>query len=159
MDSTVKESRFQGGKGGQARRASLGKVDCTNQQPLQRGGAVPDPVWVGSKWMLDFLRVPVTLGTLLHFFLRHCPLNNRRRAPYSFLKIGCLFSLSALLCVLIASTIGLAFSLLMTCMLATLLSFSSGKAYPFLNFLPPLFLRLIPTLTMQGSTSLLTWQN
>ena len=22
---------------------------CTNQQPPQRGGAVPDPVWVGSK--------------------------------------------------------------------------------------------------------------
>ena len=27
-------------------------------------------------------------------------------------------------------------------------SFSSGRTYPFLNFLPPLFLRLIPTLTM-----------
>ena len=27
MDSTVKESRFQGGKGGQARRASLGEVE------------------------------------------------------------------------------------------------------------------------------------
>ena len=22
---------------------------CTNQQPPERGGAVPDPVWVGSK--------------------------------------------------------------------------------------------------------------
>ena len=27
MDSTVKEGRFQGGKGGQARRASLGEVE------------------------------------------------------------------------------------------------------------------------------------
>ena len=27
VDSTVKEGRFQGGQGGQARRASLGKVE------------------------------------------------------------------------------------------------------------------------------------
>ena len=42
--------------------------DCTNQQPPQRGGAVPNPVWVGSKWLLAFRRVPVTPGTTLHFF-------------------------------------------------------------------------------------------
>ena len=41
---------------------------CTNQQPPQRGGAVPNPVWVGSKWLLAFPRVPVTPGTPLHFF-------------------------------------------------------------------------------------------
>ena len=41
---------------------------CTNQQPPQRGGAVPDPVWVGSKWLLAFPRVPGTTGTPLHFF-------------------------------------------------------------------------------------------
>ena len=52
-------------------------------------------------------------------------------------------SLDSLLCVLIAPTSGLAFSLMM---LAAASSFSSGRAYPFLNFLPPLFLRLIPTL-------------
>ena len=68
MDSTVKEGRFQGGQGGQARRASLEEVEgsmsgCTNQQPPQRGGAVPSPVWVGSKWLLAFPRVPVTPGT------------------------------------------------------------------------------------------------
>ena len=40
----------------------------TNQQPPQRGGAVPDPVWVGSKWLLAFPKVPVTSGTPLHFF-------------------------------------------------------------------------------------------
>ena len=38
---------------------------CTNQEPAQRGGAVPDPVWVGSKWLLAFPRVPVTPGTSL----------------------------------------------------------------------------------------------
>ena len=42
--------------------------DCTNQQPPQRGGAVPSPVWVGSKWLLAFSRVPVTPGTPLYFF-------------------------------------------------------------------------------------------
>ena len=35
----------------------------TNQQPPQRGGAVPGPVWVGSKRLLAFPRVPVTPGT------------------------------------------------------------------------------------------------
>ena len=39
----------------------------TNQHPPQRGGAVPGPVWVGSKWLLAFPRVPVTPGTP-HFF-------------------------------------------------------------------------------------------
>ena len=32
---------------------------CTNQQPPQRGGAVPGPIWVGSKWLLAFPRIPV----------------------------------------------------------------------------------------------------
>ena len=31
-----------------------------NQQPPQRGGAVPGPVWVGSKWLLAFPRVTAT---------------------------------------------------------------------------------------------------
>ena len=56
--------------------------------------------------------------------------------------------LDSLLCALIAPTPGLAFSLLIPRTLAAALSFSSGRAYPFLNFLPPLFLRLIPTLIM-----------
>ena len=56
--------------------------------------------------------------------------------------------LVSLLCVLIAPIPGLAFSLLMPRTLAAALSFSSGRAYPFLNFLPPLFLRSIPTLIM-----------
>ena len=60
--------------------------------------------------------------------------------------------LDSLLCILIAPTPGLAYSLLIPCTLAAAASLSSGRAYPFLNFLPPLFLRLIPTLIMKGST-------
>ena len=56
--------------------------------------------------------------------------------------------LYSLLCVLIAPTPGLAFSLLMPRTLLAVSSFSSGRAYPFQNFLPPLFLRLIHTLIM-----------
>ena len=54
--------------------------------------------------------------------------------------------LDSLLCVLIVPISGLAFSLLIPRMLAAALSFSSGRANPYLNFLPPLFLRLIRTL-------------
>ena len=39
--------------------------ESQGQQPPQRDGVVPDPVWVGSKWLLDFPRVPVTPGTPL----------------------------------------------------------------------------------------------
>ena len=56
--------------------------------------------------------------------------------------------LDSLLCVLIAPTPGLAFSLLMPPTLVAVSSFTLGRAYPFLNSLPPLFLRLIPTLIM-----------
>ena len=65
--------------------------------------------------------------------------------------------LVSLLCVLIVPTPGMAFSLLIPRTLAAAaLSFSSDRAYLFLSFLPPLLLRLIPTLIMYGSTSLLT---
>ena len=56
--------------------------------------------------------------------------------------------LDSLLCVLIALTPGLAFSLLMPRTPAAALSFSSGRVYPFLNFPLPLFLCSIPTLIM-----------
>ena len=56
--------------------------------------------------------------------------------------------LDSLFCVLIVPTPGLSFSLLMPRMPVAALSFSSDRAYPFLNFLPPLFLRSIPTLIM-----------
>ena len=48
--------------------------------------------------------------------------------------------LDSLLCVLIAPILGLAFSLVMSRTLAAASSFSSSKAYPFLNSLPPLSL-------------------
>ena len=64
--------------------------------------------------------------------------------------------LGSLLCVLIAPTPGLTFSPPIPRTLAAVMSFSSDRAYPFLNFLPPLFLRLIPTPITKGSTSLLT---
>ena len=64
--------------------------------------------------------------------------------------------LDSLLCVLIAPTPSLAFSLLMPRTLATGLSFSSGSSYLFLNFLPATFLCLIPTLIMYVSAFLLT---
>ena len=56
--------------------------------------------------------------------------------------------LDSLLCVLIAPTPGLAFSLVMPRTLVAVSSFSSGRAYLSLNSVPPLFLRLIPTLIM-----------
>ena len=65
-------------------------MNCTNQQPPQRDGAVPDPVWVGSKLLLVFPRVPVTPCTPLTqtIFLPCSPLNNRRRVARSLFKIG-----------------------------------------------------------------------
>ena len=50
---------------------------CTNQQPqrmtkyrTQRGGVVPNSVWVGPKRLLAFPRVPVTPGSPLEQFYR-----------------------------------------------------------------------------------------
>ena len=57
-------------------------------------------------------------------------------------------SLDSLLCDLIAFTPGLVFFLLMSQTLATASSFLSSRAFPSLNFLLPLFLRLTPTLIM-----------
>ena len=56
--------------------------------------------------------------------------------------------LDSLLCVLIAPTLGLAFFPAMPRTLAAPSSFSSDRAYLSLNFLPSLFLGLIPTLIM-----------
>ena len=73
---------------------------CTNQQPPQRGGTVPDPVWVGSKWLLDFPRIPVTPGTPLHFFAMLLPerpqkgstqLSSNRSPVFSFFFLPPLF--------------------------------------------------------------------
>ena len=54
--------------------------------------------------------------------------------------------LDSLLCTWTAPTPGLAFSLLILHTPAVASSFSSGRAYPFLNILPPLFLPLITIL-------------
>ena len=70
---------------------------CTNQQPPQRSGAVPDPVSVGSKWLLAFPRVPVTPGTPLHFFVM-LPPERPQEAAHSIYNISRLFSLFPLSC-------------------------------------------------------------
>ena len=65
---------------------------CTNQHPPQRGGAVPDPIWIGSKWLLAFSRVPVTPGTPLElFFRRDSPWTTAEEHHTAFLKlVACL---------------------------------------------------------------------
>ena len=57
-------------------------------------------------------------------------------------------SLDSPVCDLIAPIPGLVFSLQIPRKLAAASSFLSGGAYPSLNFLPPIFLRLNPTLIM-----------
>ena len=64
----------------------------TNQQQPQRSGAVPGPVWVGSKWLLAFRGSQLPRAHLF-IFLLCCPLNDRRRATHSFFKIDRLFPL------------------------------------------------------------------
>ena len=83
-------------------------MNCTYQQPPQRGGAVPNPVWVGLKWLLAFPRLPVTPGIPLTqtIFLPFSPLSARRRAARSLFKIGLsslfsCFSLARLLILLL----------------------------------------------------------
>ena len=52
--------------------------------PPQRGGAVPDHVWVGSKWLLAFPRVPVTLDSRLpiHAAVNASRLNLKRELDW-----------------------------------------------------------------------------
>ena len=92
----------------------------------------------------------------LNYFTFFCPILSTLSAFRNLILTPLPLSgfLDSLLCVLIAPTPGLAFSLLMPRTPAAALSFSSDRAYPFLNFLPPLFLRSTLTLIMQRSTSL-----
>ena len=84
--------------------------------------------------LLHFFRpILLTLSVSKNLILTHLPLSR---------------SLDSLLCNLIAPTPDLAFSLVMPRTLAAASSFSSGGVYPSLNFLPPLFLRLVPSLIM-----------
>ena len=82
----------------------------------------------------------------LNYSTFSCPILSTLSASRNPILTHLSFSgfLDSLLCVLITPTPGLAFSLLNPRMLAAVLSFSSGRAYPFLNFLPPLFLSLDP---------------
>ena len=58
---------------------------CTHQQPPQRGGAVPNPVWVGSKWLLTSPRVSVTLESPhIQSFLRRAALWTTTEGQHSF---------------------------------------------------------------------------
>ena len=104
----------------------------------------PDSLRV-LQWNAGGLRARST--ELLHFLSSHpVDLTACRNPILTHLPLSGF--LDFLLCVLIAPTPGLAFSLLMPPTVAAALSLSSGRTYPFLNFLPPLFLRPIPTLIM-----------
>ena len=94
------------------------KLICTNQQPPQRGGAVPNTVCVGLKWLLALPRIPVTPGTPLTkiIFLPCSPLNDRRRVARSLFKIG--------LC-------SLFFCLSLARLLILLLLLMSGNVHPY----------------------------
>ena len=84
----------------------------------------------------------------LNYFIFYRPIQSILSASRNpILTFLLLFGfLDFLLCVLIAPTPGLAFSFLIPRTPVVASSFSSGRAYPFPNFLPLLFLRLIPTL-------------
>ena len=102
----------------------------------------PDSLRV-LQWNAGDLRARST--ELLHFLSSHpvdliCIQESNLNSSSSFRIPG--FS------VLIVPTPDLASSLLMPRMPVAALSFSSDRAYPFLNFLPSLFLRSIPTLIM-----------
>ena len=93
----------------------------------------------------DSLRVQWNAGglqarstELLHFLLSHLLFLSVSRNPI-LTHLPLSEFLDSLLCVLIAPIPGLEFSLLMPCTLAAVSSFSSGRAYLFLNFLPSLF--------------------
>ena len=88
-----------------------------NQQPPQRSGAVPNPVWVRSKLLLVFPKVPVTPGNpFTQSIFSPCSyLNDRRRVAHSLFNIG-LFSLF--------------FCLSLARLLILLLLLMSGNVYP-----------------------------
>ena len=65
-------------------------------------------------------------------------------------------SLDTLLCDLVAITPGLAFFLLMTSTSAVVSLFSSSRAYPSMNFLPPLSRCLTSTLTVRSTSHKIT---
>ena len=96
-----------------------------NHQPSQRAGADPDPVWIGSKWMLVFLKVSFTPGTPPHtiYFSPRFSLNVSRRTARSLFEIGRLFSLFS--------------CLFLTCLLIFLLLLMNGNVLPNLGLIFP----------------------
>ena len=117
-------------------------LDCLStppgsSSPLTPSGFLNEILAVSEPEALNcntlFRLIPLTSFVSRNLTLTHLPLSE---------------SLNFLLCDLIAFTPGQAFSLLMPRTLAAASSFSSGRAYPFLNFIPPLFLRLTVTLIM-----------
>ena len=93
------------------------KIELHQSIAASTWGCGPRPVWVGSKWLLAFPRVPVTLGTPLTqtIFLLCSPLNDRRRVARSIFKIG----LSSLY-----------FCPSLDCLLILLLLLMRGKVHP-----------------------------
>ena len=70
---------------------------CTNQQPPQRGGAVPAPFGLSRNgcWTSRGSQLPRALPFI---FSLCCQLNDHRRAAHSFFKIGRLFALFLFSC-------------------------------------------------------------
>ena len=81
----------------------------------------------------------VSVPGALNYFTFSYPIQSTLSASRNPILTPLSGFLDSLLCVLIAPTPGLAFSPLMPCTPAAALSFLSARAYPFLNFLPPLF--------------------
>ena len=108
----------------------------TFSSPLTHSGFVNEMLAVSEQGALNyytfFRPIPLTLSVFRNPIFTH------------FLSRF----LGVMLCDLIAPTPGLAFFLVMPRTLAATSSSSSGRTYLSLNFLPPLFLRLIPTLIM-----------
>ena len=82
---------------------------------------------------------------LPHFILSH-PIDLIYIQECNLIYLPLFRSLDSLLCNPMAPTPDLVFFLLMSQTLAATSSFSSSRAHPSLSFLPPLFLRLTPTL-------------
>ena len=70
---------------------TFAKCISTNQQPPQRGVAVPDPFGLGQNgcWPSQESQLPWALPSHKTIFLSCCPLKDHRRAACSF-KIGLL---------------------------------------------------------------------
>ena len=105
--------------------------------PLTHLGFFNGTLVVSEPGALNFYTLfhptPLTLSVSRHLISTHLPFSG---------------FLDSLLSDLIVPTPSLVFSLVMPRTLVAASSFSSGGAYPFLNFLPSLFLRLTPTMIM-----------